>query len=373
MNILFLPLEYPVWRDASRWGYGGTISLVEAMQAHGATVHTIPTYHPYGGHIPSFVDHARSLCEGMRFDQVWIEFVHSALDDSLLDWLEATVPIRLGWSFESLELFPEEWASNPEGCRIREAHLKKRLPWVTHLLATDEADVERIAKTTNVATMPFPPGFAVPRRCVNLNPPPPSTDKALFFGTPYGDRKQWLEHPLLQGLLDYRSQSPEWGTQFPELFDKLHEQIQGLLRQSEISLETLNVYVNALLVLRRECFALWQSGLLEGIATVNLPQRGKAYAGRVVESMAAGRPVIAARMTDRSRSMAHFEDGKEILLYSTPEELAEKIHLLRTDKKLAQTISEHARKKVLAHHTTESFLGEVFPWLQGSTREGVAR
>ncbi|MBN8547706.1 MAG: glycosyltransferase family 1 protein [Deltaproteobacteria bacterium] len=365
MNILFLPLEFPVWKDASKWGYGGTISLVEAITSHRVNVFTVPTYHPYGGHIPSFVDHIRSLCTGMKFDQVWIEFVHSALDDSLLNWLRETVPVRLGWSFESLEIFPEEWKSNPEGCRKRELHTQQRLPWVTHLLATDEADVERIARTTSVATMAFPPGFAVPRRCVNLNPPPPSTDQALFFGTAYGERKQWLEHPVLQGLLGYRAQSPEWSTQLPALYDQLHQQIQGLLVQPGVNHEMLTLYQNALLTLRRECFDLWQTGLREGIATVNLPQRGKAYAGRVVESMAAGRPVIAARMVDRTRSMMHFEDGKEILLYSTPEELAEKIRMLQKDKSLAQAITSNATKKVLAYHTTEGFLGTVFPWLQG--------
>ena len=38
---------------------------------------------------------ARILCDGMRFDQAWVEAVHNPLSDGFLSWLESAAPIRL--------------------------------------------------------------------------------------------------------------------------------------------------------------------------------------------------------------------------------------------------------------------------------------
>src|SRR5438067_9752015 len=99
---------------------------------------------------------------------------------------------------------------------------------------------------------------------------------------------------------------------------------------------------------RRELFSQFLEGLQAGSAVVNLPHLVKAYAGRVVEGMAAGRPVVSWDLPDRPRNRALFEEDQEILLFQRdqPEHLAEHLRRLRADPQLGQSLADNARRKV---------------------------
>src|SRR5262249_15256650 len=122
--------------------------------------------------------------------------------------------------------------------------------------------------------------------------------------------------PALKPLLVHRS-SPELATLDPWLFTALHLPLSPplgwLFPRTEKSLTT---YLAKLRPLRTRAFELWLQGLRAGAAVVNLPHFVKTYAGRVVEAMAAGRPVISWEIPDRPRNRALFEDGEDILLFA---------------------------------------------------------
>jgi spore maturation protein CgeB len=97
---------------------------------------------------------------------------------------------------------------------------------------------------------------------------------------------------------------------------------------------------------------------------VNLPQFGWGYSGRVFETMAAGVPAIAHRIPNRPRAAELFEENREILLYSTPAELAEQIRRLQTDRHFRRELTSRARRTTLDHHTTGHRVAQCLDWIQ---------
>lgn len=357
-------LEFPKWQDASHWGYPSNMGMEQGFLANGVDYVILPATHRYGGKTRFWVDHARALLGTQKFDQVWIEIVHSHIDDATLEYLASLAPIRLGWSFESLELLSVERENNPEACRIRQETLDKRLPLLTHLLTTDELDAVRLnAEGRSFQSRPIPPGFTIPQEFICDEPAPPSINRGLFFGALYGERKKWLELPELVNVLQYCAESPEMQTGLPRSFDALHEQALQLLQSDLVHSSALDLYLHGNRLIRKEAFKLWLEGLRYGAAVVNLPQWGRAYAGRVIEGMAAGRPVITREMPDRPLAKAAFEDGKEILLYRTPSELAAHLERIIADPQYARTIAQNATKRIRATHTSETYFAELLRWL----------
>jgi hypothetical protein len=361
-RILFVMLEFPRWSDASRWGYHANIGMEPGFKANNIDYTILPATHRYGGHIPFWVDHAHKLLHGQRFDQVWFEVVHSAIDDRTLDFIASLAPVRLGFSFESLELLPVEWENNPKASQIREETLKKRLAITTHLLTSDETDAVRLVNQP-YQVRPMPPGFVMPKAFITECPPPPQVPFGLFYGTLYGERERWVNLPELSTLLRYVNASPETHTEYPSTFDKLNEYAAALFAADQATSENLNSYIAANRQIRLECFKLWLAGLQLGAAVVNLPQWGRAYASRVVEGMAAGRPVITPQMDNRPLAKAAFEDGKEILLYRTPDELAQHLQRVIHDRDYATGVAKAAQEKLKQTHCMETYFSELLRWI----------
>ena len=210
-------------------------------------------------------------------------------------------------------------------------------------------------------------GCILPERWICREPPSATKDYAVFYGALYGERKIWLENKILKGLLVRPEASPEHATDLPRHFDDLHVTAEQYLKSGKSGKDGfLSSYLQALRLIRRECFSLWLRGLQNGRAIVNLPQFGKMYAGRVVEGMAAGRPVIACEIPGRPKTRDLFEDGKEILLYSrdNPEQLAFHIQHILREPDFGKWISENARSKLLEFHTTEKFIKKILNWVE---------
>jgi glycosyltransferase involved in cell wall biosynthesis len=104
----------------------------------------------------------------------------------------------------------------------------------------------------------------------------------------------------------------------------------------------------------------------EGCAIVNLPSFVKAYAGRVIEGMATGVPVISWEIPERPRTKSLFENGKEIMLYAQndPSQLAEHIKKIQSDKKFSKNIVINARNKLKKFHTAEHRAKEILHWIE---------
>jgi glycosyltransferase involved in cell wall biosynthesis len=187
----------------------------------------------------------------------------------------------------------------------------------------------------------------------------------------------------LQGLLERPSHSREFNTDYPRQFDKLNftltrrlsrkhrqwaDSVMGRLREflhrpAQSKGTLLAQHVSELRRLREACFELWLESLADGLAVVNLPQYGYAYGTRVVEAIAAGAPIIAHRIAGRPATEALYENGKEILLYETPEELAEHLRRLQSDPALRTRLARAAQARLLESHTTEKRVREFLHWL----------
>lgn len=366
-NILFFALEFKTWQNASHLSYSMSLGLEEGFEANGVKYITIPAIYEYPSSSPaSWVNYVRDICAGKKFDQVWFEISHSNLDEPFLEWVANIAPVRVGFLCESLETDPKEWVTNPEGTQRRLNAVEKRIRYLTHLVAADEVDVDRFNANGHIPALWWRAG-SVPEGYICKDSLPVQNNYAVFYGALYGDRKKWLEYNALKGLLIRPEASPEYFTDLPKHFDELNATAEQFLMSGKPFTDSFfNAYMKALRLIRRECYSLWLKGLQSGCATVNLPQFGKIYAGRVVEGMAAGRPVISWKIPERPKSRELFEDGKEILLYSrdNPEQLASHIQRINREPDFAQRIVRNATQKLHSFFTTERFIKRVLDWVE---------
>lgn len=364
-RILFITLEFPTWQDARACGWAIRLGFEDGFSANAVDFRTLVSYPPYGGKKPSWADHAREFLGTQKFDQIWMESVHTDVDKAVLDWLTTVAPVRVGMVFESLTMPEEEVKNNPEGCEMRRQLFLNQKGYFTHIVAIDEADVNSLNEEGRVRAfwMPLNP---IPRKYIRLDYAPPLQNMGLFYGSAYGARKAFLDSPELSGLLMHPPAGPEHKTEYPELFDRLHEKMLPLLAAHKIDQSSLDAYMDILRRLRAECFRLYLEGLRQGCAVVNLPQYAGAYAGRVTEGMAAGRPLISFEIENRPRTREIFEDGHEILLYrrNQPGQLAEHLRRIIREPGFGIKVAENAKRKLLAKFTMEQAVKDVLKWIE---------
>jgi tetratricopeptide (TPR) repeat protein len=366
-KILLIPFECANWQNARAWSYTGYYAFEEGLRAAGADFFTLPAI---GGlpseHPASFLRYARDLCRGRQFDQAWIWITHNDYHPDLFSWLREIAPVRLGVVMESLEHTPDELAvyTKLPGRRERVMTLLRHM---TDLLAFDENDAAAIPMELPLRAMWCPP--IVPWRsvCEGVELPPPGP--AVFHGTLYSpERQAFLKLPQLKTRLA-KPRLPEEDTNLPAQFDATQLQMLNQLNgDGRASVPCLELHLDRLRRLRRQFFGLWLRGLESAYATVNLPSIYKGYAGRVVESMAVGRPVISW-MPPRARSRALFTPDEEILWFDrkNPGELCRQIDRLRKDPAFARALAERAREKVLRYHTAEVRVRQILDWVENHT------
>jgi len=364
-KILFLPLEFDTWDKARHLGYSTQLALEEGLLQSQVDLTTVPAIslgcaaEMEQGTAP-ILQMARRMLEEQRFDQVWLELVHSNYDLDFLRWVSTLAPVRVGFVGESLTYSSETYDLHPQ-LEAREAFVRTRLPFMTHALFWDEADVGIYNGSFGGLRTEWWPQ-AVPLRVTAKTLPPPDYNCGVFIGALYGERAAWLEHPDLRGIL-MEGRSAELSTEFPGLFDRLHlNVIHNLKARSMPDRDLLNAYVGSLRSIRRRCFDFWIKTLQEGALVVNLPQFGSGFAGRVVEGMLAGRPVASFAPLSRPRTMELFENGSEILLYSTPDELSSQIRHITSNPKLAQEIASRAQTKVFSKFTIPQSVERILTW-----------
>jgi len=414
MKILYVPLEYAKWQTAQYWSYPEGLGLEEGFAGNGVEWFVLPGLIQTQFYAPeSFIDHARRICARMRFDAVWLTIPHIGYDSNFLEWLKEIAPVRVGYFVESMGPY---WDANPTefSSRKRKEALAS-LPYLTHALVWDEEDIASL-KARGIPAMWCP--VHVPERCVKTRPAGALSPAALFFGAAYGDRARYLNDPALSGLLVRPDHSLEHGTQYPQIFDMLNTEVMrqlathdvwnprlmvqrlkrrlwwflrrplknwrkveisdGLAPQLEPLLgqeigQLLAGYLGQFRACRRKNFGLWLDTLAQGLAVVNLPQVTFGYSGRVMESMAVGRPVLAHRIPNRLRTQRLFEADHEILLYDDPEELAGQIRRLQKDSGLRDRLVNQAQRKLLQFHTTEQRVSQALRWLKSGQSPDFCR
>ena len=372
-RILFLPLEIGEWKQARHLAYPAQLGLEEGLAASGVEFLTLPSVRGLSlAARTAWVRQLRERCAGRRFDQVWLEIVHSEWDEESLRWIAELAPKRVGFLMESLRYDDQAVAIAPY-LQQRQALVEERLPFLTHLVAVDEKDVADLNERGLVHAIWWPQ--AVPERFIAAVPPPPPDARALFYGQLYGARESWLEHPALAPLLWRPDVSPEDRRGYPRLFDELNRSLGSLLERGvALSDESLEAHAAALRRLRRASFEAWLASLQNGGAVVNLPSLFQGYAGRVFEAMAAGRPVVSWEIPDRPRTRLLFAEGEEIFLFpkEDPAALVEHLRRLQREPDLARKVAGQARTKLLRLHTVETRVRQIVDWIESGLEPDFA-
>lgn len=358
LRVLYLLLEFATWEVACKMPYNAMFGLEEGLRAHGIEPLTVTT--PWLGRLPD-------ICNGQKFDQVWIEVVHqNVIHRGWLEWVSELAPVRVAFLPESLQYAPEELEVMP-ALTMRRHGIETRLRYMTHVLAVDEADAAMLDARDTLQSQWWP--ISVPERYVASEGSTLPGQPALFAGTPYGKRRLFFEHASLQGLLAFLN-PPEKDTTLPQLFDELQAGAAAFVDgPNRAAAGPLAEYMQALRGVRQETFELWLRGLALGSAVVNLPHLVKAYAGRVYEGMAAGRPILSWDIPNRPRNRALWEDGEELLLFDgdRPEQLAEHIHRLHREPELGGRVANNALQKFRRLHTTEHRVRQILEWTDNGT------
>jgi tetratricopeptide (TPR) repeat protein len=373
-RILFLPFEITEWKQARHLAYPAQLGLEEGLAAHGVEVITLPMLRGLSPDArEAWLGCVRELCANEKFDQVWVELVHSEWTEDALLWLESVAPKRVGFLMESLRYDPEALKFAPS-VRGRWNLVEHRLRFVTHVLAVDEHDAAEINRRKLTAAVWWPQ--AVPERCVRPVPDAAPDQRALFYGQLYGPRLAWLEHRELQHLLWRPNHSPEEAGGYPRLFDEVNRVFGSLLdRKIPLEAAVLHEHAEVLRRLRRASFDAWLSSLQNAVAVANLPSLFQGYAGRVYEAMAAGRPVVSWEVPNRPRTRELFAEGEEILFYrrDDPGSLAAQIRRLQQEPVLARSLAEKARARLLSAHTVEQRTRQILDWIETGAEPDFSR
>ena len=363
-KILLVQLEFATWSQAKAWAYVGNFSVEDGLRANGCDCVTLPALSDVSDSSPlSWLHHAKDLLAGQQFDQVWVWLVHNRYSDVFLEWIADLAPVRVGLIMESLEYSEEDYRRWPH-LRDRAAFVNHQVRHMTHVLAADERDAEVFNQSGLVRALFWP--SAVPSRFIAESIERPSRREAAFYGELYGERKAWVAMPGLKDLLIHPP-SAEMGTEFPQYFNALHQQVLQRFQSGwRPDLPALMEFVRVWRGLREAIFSNWLASLKTWSAIVNLPSLFQSYAGRVVEAMAAGRPVISWEIPGRSQTNALFKNGREILLYSKdrPVVLKEHVERMARDADHAKDIANAARAELLRSHTAEVRAREWLDWIE---------
>jgi hypothetical protein len=343
MNILHLPLEFNRFFSAKKLAYPVGIGMVDGLEANNVTHLTVPLMY----HDQLWLRHLKELVGDRKFDQVWLEVVHSVVPEDILEWVASLAPVRVGFIIESLTMAPEEFTANPVGTQRRVDNLKQKLPYLTHAVVCDMRDLDVFDIPTMFGTATIPEGV--------IRTPSSTSGKAIFCGTAYGDRGEWLER--LEDKLIVNPPSPEDSSNLPRIFDQLFA--------INHSPQEYGYFYSNWQSVRQSLYSIWINHLhsLRGCAMINLPHRTQVLSGRIFENMAAGKPIISPLMHNSIDDL--FEDGVEILYYDDIDGLLSCIDKLQNNLDLGFHLAEAARVKILENHTTEKRVEEVLKFVRG--------
>lgn len=361
-RILFIPFEFLTWQRGGAWPYGIHLGVEEGLQAHGIDFMTIPaTYELPSSYPASWLYHARRLCAGQKFDQVWFFLRHAQFDEAFLDWVAEIAPVRVGYIMESLVPSPEHLEASPHLAGI-ELFMERQMQYMTHILAFDERDSDTIrARGGKALWCPW----AIPQRFLSMPPAFHREPKAAFLGAVYGKREQFLSHPSLQDML-VRLPKIEAESELPGLFDTAAMYYHARLHNGELlSTADLQDYLTVVRRIRRTVFDHYLATLSRWATNVVLPANFRGYSNRIVESAAARLPAISWDVPDRPRNRMLFEPDREILLFdpNSPESLAACIRHLLDEPEFAHYLARNLHEKVLFYHTMEVRVGEILRWI----------
>ena len=353
MNILLIPLEFPKWFSAKKMTYSVGVGLSEGFPKD-IDVTVVPTFYNSG----MWLQYLHQIVAGQKFDSIWLEVVHSKMPLEILEYIKSLADIRVGFIIESLTIHPDEYVSNSEGTKQREENLKAKLPFLTHVVVTDERDLSffKIPAMFDIAS--------VPENSIdpNVNIKALETGKVMFYGTPYGQRQSWI-NALGDKLLLNPQGNLEEETGLPTQYEQITTSaFNNMNRKESIPIGYYKKFCDEWMNTRKKMYYNWMNILwgIESYGVLNLPHRTKVLSSRVVEAMAAGKIVFSPRMHNGADFL--FNNGENILYYDSLEELLDLIdNIDYADKYM---IGQNAINTVLESFTTERLVGRVLKFVE---------
>lgn len=373
-DILLVMLEFDNWEQGRSWSYTGSYAFLDGFRENGHRCTLLPALHGRAPDSPdSTIHHAAELLAGRSFDEAWIWCNHAVFDERFWSWLKTVAPVRVGVVLESLNHSDEELEALPFLARRRDDAFAC-LPHCTHAIAADEVDVADITASFGIPALWNV--FMVPQRFM-LDLPPPTGDVAAFIGAGYFTgpaynfpkapnllRNRFLRDERLHGLMDRpHFQLPERSSEALPHFEALHRAARERLLAGTLDGVGLTAYAEAVAKVRADIFAMFVTGLRLGMACVNLPTLVKAFSGRVIEAMAAGVPSVSWLPPARPECATLFADGRDILLFSTVEDLVGQLQALRASPELRVGLVERARTTIRRRHTSRIRCRQYGEWL----------
>jgi len=373
MKILLLQLEFSRWQTAKPWSYASNFAIAQSLRDQGIETVTIPIipdqklkFHQ------SWLGRAKEICQGMKFDQVWVWLLHYPYEPETLEWIEGLAPVRIGILVESMQYDEEDYLREPR-LQSRPAIVKQQVKGLTHVLVSDENDVEEILSWNSGPVQWWPCGvperFIVPPRSLAQYP------RAVFHGTLYEQREVYLSQKRLHTLLAFPTPNM-CQNQFQCLFDDIQREMERVLElEGFLGQQDLLPFITMLDQARHGEFTKWMEHLQSWAAIVNLPSYAKFYGGRVFEGMAAGRPVISWKIPRHPKNHELFQDGEEILLFpkDDPEALAHHIERLLGDAGYTAKLVNNAQRTLREFHTVEKRVRDVLRWVESGVSPRYGR
>ncbi len=365
-RILILMPDNPPWSEAKGWCYYSNFGLVEGLESAGAQCTIIPVHDATPDCAPtSWLRHARTLCAGQHFDQVWFWLHYCHYTTAFLEWLTTVAPVRVGLLTESMAFTDGERQDSRIGIHTM---FRRQLRYVTHMLVSDERDEEELIARGWANALWHP--TAVPTRWINAPLLPPARPQAVFYGLPHTRRRPYFEHPPLANLLHRPTTVSEDYTDLPRAFNECLIGAEDRLAQGAVpTVRELDQHIARYRDIRERLCAHWQEELRQWTVHISLPSVFQSYSGRVHEAMAAGRPVISTTYPDRPRTMALFRDGVDILLCrNEPDAVVERIQYVLANPQIGLAVAEQARTTLRRHHSAELRARQVLQWIQTGKR-----
>ncbi len=363
-RALLIQLDFQTWATARPWTYSAAFGVQEGLMANGVECVTVPAIAEHACSTPaSWVYHAKQALAGQHFDQVWLWLIHTPLDQTTLEWVAGLAPVRVGVLMESLRYDADDYTWAPQ-LKLRPSQLEAQLPYLTHVLAPDEQDAADLT-ARGVANVLWWPSM-VPERFIVPPGGVPMQTQAVFHGTPYGRRQNWVSEPSLAGRLHCATAAQPL-TRNQQLFDQLQQvAAQYLAEGHAVNDAAIREYAQSLQQIRLAEFTEWMAQLVQWPAIVNLPSLAKFYGGRVIEAMAAGRPVISWDIPGHPKNRSLFEADKDLLLFplNDSQALALQIDRVLQDHTFAESLARRAQEKVKRYHTAERRLRGTLEWIR---------
>ncbi|NDW20660.1 methyltransferase domain-containing protein [Alteromonas hispanica] len=358
MKVLLVPIEFSTWNQARAWSYTGAYAFIDGLKANDINYTFAPLIVGQDGNVnTACLDFVRNKT-AEHYDQVWVWCVHGTLPDSYWEWFSKVADLSVGVLMESLTFESYELTEFPHLKNRREIVLEQ-LKNFDKALVCSESDAVIVHEELGIEATWYPP--MIPEEYVNFREPPTS-DSAVFVGSNYGKRREYLNDSKLSELLT-RPHLPERDTDLPFVFDNILSELPHAFKNHQ-EFESFRL---DLIAIRKTLFELHLEGLRMGFANVNLPSILKGFAGRVVESMCASVPVVSWLPPGKEQGNL-FEKNEDILFFSSINECIESLDLLKNNLEYRDRITTNARNKLLTRHTSRIRIRQLLIWIQNGKR-----